>query len=58
MWAIIWPMKIMHIATDLPTSLPFSRMMLVFVLTLVLCLASGFMAARRVRTADPAEVFA
>ena len=50
-------MKIMHIATDLPTSLPLSRMILVFVLTLVLCLVSGFMAARRVRTADPAEVF-
>ena len=51
-------MKIMHIATDLPTSLPLSRMILVFVLTLVLCLVSGFIAARRVRTADPAEVFA
>jgi len=51
-------MKVMHLATALPTSLPLSRMLLVFGLTLFLCLVSGFVAARRLRTADPAEVFA
>ncbi len=51
-------MKIMHFATDLPTGLPPSRMVLIFLLTLFLCLGSGFLAARRIRTADPAEVFA
>ena len=51
-------MKLMHVATDLPTGLPASRMILVLCLTLFLCLLSGFLAARRVRTADPAEVFA
>ena len=51
-------MMVMHIATALPTSLPPSRMLLVFALTLFLCLVSGFIAARRLRTADPAEVFA
>lgn len=51
-------MKLMHIATFLPTSLPLSRMLLVFGLTLVLCLILGWVAARRLRTADPADVFA
>jgi len=51
-------MKLMHIATALPTSLPFSRMVLVFLLTFVLCMASGVIASRRLRKADPAEVFA
>ncbi len=51
-------MKLMHIATALPTSLPFSRMVLVFVLTFVLCMTSGVIASRRLRKADPAEVFA
>jgi putative ABC transport system permease protein len=51
-------MKLMHIATALPTSLPFSRMVLVFLLTFVLCMVSGIIASRRLRRADPAEVFA
>jgi putative ABC transport system permease protein len=51
-------MKLMHIATALPTSLPFSRMLLVFLLTFVLCMMSGVIASRRLRKADPAEVFA
>jgi putative ABC transport system permease protein len=51
-------MKLMHIATALPTSLPFSRMVLVFLLTFVLCMVSGIIASRRLRKADPAEVFA
>ena len=51
-------MKLLHIATALPTSLPFLRMVLVFCLTFVLCMLSGFLAARRLRKADPAEVFA
>jgi putative ABC transport system permease protein len=51
-------MKLLHIATALPTSLPFSRMVLVFCLTFGLCMLSGFLAARRLRKADPAEVFA
>ena len=51
-------MKLMHIAIALPTSLPVSRMVLVFSLTFLLCVVSGFIAARRLRKADPAEVFA
>jgi putative ABC transport system permease protein len=51
-------MMLMHWATALPTSLPPSRMFLVFCLTFALCMCSGLIAARRLRKADPAEVFA
>ncbi len=51
-------MRLIHLGTALPTSLPFSRMLVVFALTFILCMLSGVIAARRLRSADPAEVFA
>jgi putative ABC transport system permease protein len=45
-------------ATHLPLELTFGTSGLVFALTLVMCCASGAAALRKVRAADPAEVFA
>jgi heterocyst specific transport system permease protein len=45
-------------ATHLPLELTFDTSGLVFVLTLFMCCASGALALRKVRAADPAEVFA
>ncbi len=44
-------------ATALAISMPFSRAVLVFFLTLVMCSASGAVATRRLQAADPADVF-
>ncbi len=44
-------------ATRLPIAMTVSRALVVFVLTLVMCLASGGIATRRLRAADPAELF-
>ena len=44
-------------ATALAVSMPFSRMLLVFFLTLVMCNASGAIATRRLQAADPADIF-
>lgn len=41
----------------LPISMPVSRLVLVFMLTLVMCLASGIVATRRLQAADPADNF-
>jgi hypothetical protein len=43
--------------TGLPLEMTIGRGGLVFVLTVSMCIASGILAVRRVRTADPAEVF-
>ena len=43
--------------TGLPMRLTTSRFLLVFVLTIGLCVVSGLLAVRRVVSADPAEVF-
>jgi putative ABC transport system permease protein len=45
-------------ATRLPLELTPGTGMLVFALTLLMCGVSGVMALRKVRAADPAEVFA
>ncbi|MDM9582014.1 MULTISPECIES: ABC transporter permease DevC [unclassified Nostoc] len=45
------------IATRLPVAMTVSRMLFVFVLTIVTCSASGFVVARKVLVADPADVF-
>jgi putative ABC transport system permease protein len=45
-------------ATRLPFELTFGSAGLVFALTLLMCSASGAAALRKVRAADPAEVFA
>lgn len=44
-------------ATALAISMPTSRMFLVFLLTLVMCNASGAVATRRLQAADPADIF-
>lgn len=45
-------------ATGLPLMMPTDRLILVFVGTLVVCVLSGALATRRLRAADPAELFA
>lgn len=44
-------------ATTLPIAMTAERALLVFLLTLVMCLASGAIATRRLQQADPAELF-
>jgi len=44
-------------ATRLPLEMTSTRLFAVFVLTVAMCAVSGLMALRRVRAADPAEVF-
>ncbi|AFY28506.1 ABC transporter permease DevC [Cyanobium gracile] len=44
-------------ATSLPIAMTASRALLVFGLTLLMCLASGAIASRRLQAADPAELF-
>lgn len=41
----------------LPIYMPLARLILVFVLTLVMCGLSGAIATRRLRSADPADIF-
>ena len=44
-------------ATALPIFMTSSRALFVFMLTIVMCLASGAIATRRLQAADPAELF-
>jgi putative ABC transport system permease protein len=44
-------------ATALPIFMPFSRTILVLVLTLLMCNLSGVIATRRLQSADPADIF-
>ncbi|PZD74184.1 hypothetical protein C1752_01353 [Acaryochloris thomasi RCC1774] len=44
-------------ATALPLTMVTSRALLVFTLTLVMCLLSGAIAMRKVQAADPADIF-
>ena len=44
-------------ATNLPLTLTVSRAILVLFLTAVMCLVSGFIAARQLESADPADLF-
>jgi putative ABC transport system permease protein len=44
-------------ATLLPMRLPLTRIGLVYVLTLITCVGSGALAMRKLRSADPAEIF-
>ena len=43
--------------THLPIAMTSSRALMVFALTVVMCAVSGIMATRKLRAADPAEVF-
>jgi len=44
-------------ATLLPLRMNTSRCLLVYLLTLVMCMISGMMAMRKLKSADPAEIF-
>lgn len=44
-------------ATALPIAMPLSRAVIVLVITLVMCNASGAIATRRLQAADPADIF-
>ncbi len=56
--ALSWPLySLLGAKTGLPLEITFSRGGLILALTVAMCILSGFLALRRVRTADPAEVF-
>jgi putative ABC transport system permease protein len=44
-------------ATNLPVEMTVERAVLVMVLTVAMCAGSGLLALRKLRSADPAEVF-
>lgn len=44
-------------ATALPIAMPVSRVVVVFLLTIVMCSMSGAIATRRLQSADPADIF-
>ncbi len=46
-----------RIATFLPIGMTLSRAIWVFVLTVIMCLASGSIAMRKLQSADPADIF-
>jgi len=52
-----WLYQVTAAATRLPMRLEVARGLLVLGLTLVMCWVSGLLAIRKLRTADPAEVF-
>ncbi|MEO1146681.1 MAG: ABC transporter permease DevC [Cyanobacteria bacterium J06638_22] len=49
--------QITTVATALPMLMPFSRTILVFLMTLIMCTLSGAIATRRLQAADPADIF-
>ncbi|MFQ6538214.1 MULTISPECIES: ABC transporter permease DevC [Aphanothece] len=53
----LWLYAVAAKATSLPIAMTLQRAVVVFVLTLVMCLASGAIATRRLQAADPAELF-
>lgn len=53
----LWLYRLTHQATALPMEVSPFRLTEVFVLTVVMCLLSGAMAVRKLRNADPADVF-
>lgn len=50
--------RLLDALVGLPMYLTPLRILLIFVLTTVMCVVSGLLALRKVKTADPAEVFA
>ena len=48
---------LMTMATGLPVSMEWSRMFIVLFGTIIACMISGFIATRRLKSADPAELF-
>ncbi|MCX7702323.1 MAG: ABC transporter permease DevC [Gemmataceae bacterium] len=56
--AVGWPLySFLADQTGLPLQLTIGRGMLILLLTVAMCIVSGVLAVRRIRTADPAEVF-
>ncbi len=53
----VWLYALAAKATSLPIAMTLGRATTVFLLTLVMCLASGAIATRRLQAADPAELF-
>ena len=53
----MWLYRLTEDATQLPMRMSVGLVATVLALTITMCCASGAMALRRVRTADPAEVF-
>ncbi|MEO0540926.1 MAG: ABC transporter permease DevC [Cyanobacteria bacterium P01_A01_bin.105] len=49
--------QLIVVAAALPMAMPVSRMVTVFVLTLIMCNGSGAIATRRLQAADPADIF-
>jgi putative ABC transport system permease protein len=49
--------QLVKIAVDMPIAMPIDRVIMVFGLTAVMCAIAGTLAMRRLRSADPADVF-
>jgi putative ABC transport system permease protein len=49
--------RVVQAATLLPISMTLPRIVLVYALTVTVCIVSGALAVRRIRSADPAEIF-
>ena len=49
--------ELTHELARLPINMTVERIAIVFLLTLFMCIGSGFLAVRKVRTADPASLF-
>lgn len=49
--------KIAQLSTMMPIEMTGARIAFVYILTLIMCLASALVASRKLRNADPAEIF-
>jgi putative ABC transport system permease protein len=49
--------RVVRTATVLPIRMTSVRLVVVYILTAIMCMISGALAVRRVRSADPAEIF-
>jgi putative ABC transport system permease protein len=49
--------RVVQSATFLPIGMTLSRLVLVYVLTVTVCIVSALLAVQRLRSADPAEIF-
>jgi putative ABC transport system permease protein len=55
---IVWGVyNLIKAATSLPVGMTAERALTVFILTVIMCVASGAIAMRRVQSADPADIF-
>ena len=49
--------RIVQTATVLPVQMTLARLIVVYILVALMCIGSGLFAVRRLRSADPAEIF-